>query len=191
MERAEAAQSRIIPDGTGLLAFIDAYRRRDYRGALAIALKVNMPGYYYAHVVLAAAYGQLGEREAAARGPARAARAEARLRRDRRARTSASGSTPELVEHLLDGLRKAGLEIAAEKGTAAACARPRSFFRGRLGRRARRGRLLGRGAAIQVQRRQRRSRGAGRRAFRGHRDRPVALLLPQGDRAQLDVALRE
>jgi TolB-like protein len=49
------------------LAFCDAYRRRDYRGALATALKVNMPGYHWPHVYLAAVYGQLGEHSAHAR----------------------------------------------------------------------------------------------------------------------------
>ena len=44
--------------------------------------------------------------------------------------------------------------------------------------RARRG-ILGRGAAVQVHRRQRRPRGTGRGADRGDRDRPVAILLPR------------
>ena len=39
-------------------------------------------------------------------------------------------------------------------------------------------------------RRQRRPRGAGRGAVRRDRDRPVALLVPPGDRAQLDAAVR-
>ena len=49
-------------------AFFDAYRKRDYRGALEVALKINMPGYFYSSAVIAAAYGQLGEREAARAG---------------------------------------------------------------------------------------------------------------------------
>ena len=44
---------------------LDAYRRSDYRGALDFALKVNMPGFWRTNVALAAAYGQLGELEAA------------------------------------------------------------------------------------------------------------------------------
>jgi TolB-like protein len=90
--------------------FFDAYRKGDYRGALDIALKVNMPGFWRTHLALAAAYGQLGEREAARNAAqdllavrpdfAVAAREELRKWWD-----------PELVEHLIDGLRKAGLEI--------------------------------------------------------------------------------
>ena len=45
--------------------FFDAYRKNDYRGALDLALKVNMPGFWRTDLALAVAYGQLGEREAA------------------------------------------------------------------------------------------------------------------------------
>jgi len=95
--------------------FTAAYRRRDYRGALASALKVNMPGYYWPHAMLAISYGQLGEKD----------RARAALR-DLHALIPDFGAIAreefdkwydaELTEHLLDGLRKAGLEIAPEKG---------------------------------------------------------------------------
>ena len=96
------------------VAFCDAYRRHDYSGALASALKVNMPAYHWPHVYLAAAYGQLGEQQ----------RATAALR-ELHALLPNFGAIareefgkwldPELTEHLLDGLRKAGLEIAGEK----------------------------------------------------------------------------
>lgn len=47
------------------LPYTDAYRRRDYCGALESILKVNIPGYYWPHVLLAAVYGQLGEQQRA------------------------------------------------------------------------------------------------------------------------------
>ena len=53
----------IIPAGTGSPHFGDAYRKQDYRGALEVALKINMPGDFYVPAVIAAAYGQLGERK--------------------------------------------------------------------------------------------------------------------------------
>jgi TolB-like protein len=94
------------------VAFCDAYRRRDYRGALASALKVNMPAYHWPHVYLAAVYGQLGEQQ----------RAHAALR-DLHALVPSFGAMAreefgkwldaELTEHLLDGLRKAGLDVPA------------------------------------------------------------------------------
>jgi tetratricopeptide (TPR) repeat protein len=100
------------------LAVYDAYRRRDYRGALASALKVNMPGYYWPHATLAAVYGQLGEEQ----------RARAALRElhallpnfGAMAREEyGKWNDAEFTEHLLDGLRKAGLEIAGEDQTSA------------------------------------------------------------------------
>jgi tetratricopeptide (TPR) repeat protein len=46
-------------------SFFEAYGKNDYRGALSFALKVNMPGFWRTSLALAAAYGQLGEGEAA------------------------------------------------------------------------------------------------------------------------------
>lgn len=37
----------------------------DYRGAISFLLKVNMPGHWFLHAAIAAAFGQLGERDAA------------------------------------------------------------------------------------------------------------------------------
>ena len=51
----------------------DAYRKGDYRGALDIALKINMPGFWRTQAALAAIYGQLSELDSA-RSAARKAR---------------------------------------------------------------------------------------------------------------------
>ena len=90
--------------------YMNAYRKGDYRGALEVALRIDIPGSYDTHVALAAAHGQLGEREAGGKsirelltlapGFATSARADLGKWLD-----------PELVEQLVDGLRKAGLEI--------------------------------------------------------------------------------
>jgi Flp pilus assembly protein TadD len=91
-------------------SFFDAYRKSDYRGALDFALKVNMPGFWRTNLALAAAYGQLGEREAASN----AVRELLALRPDFPTVAQeelAKWWDPELVKHLIDGLRKAGLEI--------------------------------------------------------------------------------
>src|SRR5438045_4126788 len=97
--------------------FNDAYRRRDYRGALGFALKINQPGNFYTHAVIAAAYGQLGMRE-----EARKALEELLAMRPDFARTAREElerwfQDLAYVEHNLDGLRKAGLEIAGERPT--------------------------------------------------------------------------
>jgi hypothetical protein len=91
-------------------AFHAAYHRRDYRGALAIALKINMPGYFFALTALAAVCGQLGEQDRA-RVVVRELRG---LVPDISAIVRAEYGKwfdAEVTEHLLDGLRKAGLEI--------------------------------------------------------------------------------
>ncbi len=98
--------------------FNDAYRQRDYRGALGFALKINTPGNFYTHAVAAAAYGQLGMRE-----EARKALQELLAIRPDFAKTAREecGRWLDLafVEHIIEGLRKAGLEIAPEEESAA------------------------------------------------------------------------
>jgi TolB-like protein len=95
----------------------DAYRKSEYRGALDIALKINMRGLWGANVVLAATCGQLGEREAARNAVRELLALIPNFDVVGRAELG-KWWDPELVERLIDGLRRAGLEIAAEDGTA-------------------------------------------------------------------------
>jgi hypothetical protein len=91
--------------------FYNAYRKGDYHGALSIALKINLPHFFYTHLVIAATYGQLAEHEAAHE----ALRDLLVLKPDivLIARDAlARWYPPDLVEQLIDGLRKAGLDIA-------------------------------------------------------------------------------
>ena len=92
-------------------SFFDAYRKGDYRGALDVAFKINMPGFWRTNCALAMAHGQLGDQQAARN----AVRDLLALRPDFPvvAREElGKWWDPELVKHLIDGLRKAGLEIA-------------------------------------------------------------------------------
>jgi TolB-like protein/Tfp pilus assembly protein PilF len=99
------------------VVFNDAFRKGDYQGALEVALKFNMPSYFQTHVALAAAYGQLGEtgagrnalQELASQMPDYGLIAREDL---------GKWFDSDLVERLLDGLRKAGLEIPPENGPA-------------------------------------------------------------------------
>jgi serine/threonine protein kinase/tetratricopeptide (TPR) repeat protein len=98
-----------------IAAFANAYRKGEYHEALEAALRINMPGYFHAHAYRAAAYGQLGQLQDAQK----ALKELLALRPDFvQAARSEYGKwyAPEQVEQLLDGLRKAGLEIA-EEGT--------------------------------------------------------------------------
>jgi len=93
-------------------SFFNAYRKSDYRGALDIALKIHMPGFWRTNLALAAAYGQLGEGEAAGK----ALRQMLALRPDFAVvarQELGKWWDPDLVEHLMEGLRKAGLETGS------------------------------------------------------------------------------
>jgi TolB-like protein len=88
----------------------NAYRKGDYRGALDFALKINLPGYFYAHLTRAAAYGQLGLHEPAQRALNEMLALRADMATAAREEL-AKWWEPDLVEHIIDGLRKAGLKI--------------------------------------------------------------------------------
>jgi serine/threonine-protein kinase len=93
--------------------FYNAYHKREYRKALDAALRINLPGYFYTHAAQAAAYGQLGERAAARIALQRLLA----LRPDfaSEARDEFGKWHEEEVEHILDGLRKAGLQIPDDR----------------------------------------------------------------------------
>jgi TolB-like protein len=90
----------------------DGYRKNDYRGALDVALKINMRGLWGANILFAAAYGQLGNGDAARDAVRELLALSPNFAVVARDELGKWWDAP-LVEHLLDGLRKAGLEIAA------------------------------------------------------------------------------
>jgi adenylate cyclase len=97
--------------------FYNSYRQGDYRGALGFALKVNLPGQWFAHAAMTAAYGQLGDLGGANKALQDLLKVRpdfaATLRKD-----IEKWWEPEYVKRLIDGWRRAGLEIAAEKDAA-------------------------------------------------------------------------
>src|SRR5262249_2264055 len=95
------------------LPFLDAYRKADYVTARTFILKAVMPGQFFSQSLHAAVCGQLGER-AAAEDSVREVLA---LKPDfpQIAREEfAKWYPPELVERLIEGLRKAGLNPAGD-----------------------------------------------------------------------------
>ncbi|MEQ8652452.1 MAG: winged helix-turn-helix domain-containing protein [Kiloniellales bacterium] len=87
-----------------------SYHKRDYRRALAEAKRIAMPDFYWTHVLIAACMGQLGRPEAAS------ALAQAlKLKPDFSAYRELKkwNADPDDMEHLVEGLRKAGLQEAA------------------------------------------------------------------------------
>ena len=96
--------------------FYNSYHRGDYPGALSAALKINHPGQWASQAMIAAAYGQLGERQAAGK----AVRDLLKLRPDFAATIRSVVEkwwNPEHTRQMIEGWRKAGLQIADEAGT--------------------------------------------------------------------------
>jgi len=102
---------------------VNKYRQGDYLGALDIALRINTPHIHYLPLLVAAANGQLGNRDAAGK----ALRDLLTLRPDYSAAARddlGKWFTPELVEHLIDGLRKAGLDVPAAPSSSKSTTEP-------------------------------------------------------------------
>ncbi|MGB8805419.1 MAG: hypothetical protein WCC93_10870, partial [Chthoniobacterales bacterium] len=95
--------------------FYNAYRQGDDRGALGFALKINIPGHWFMHAAMCACYGQLGEPDAADKALQDLLRERpnwaATVRKD-----IEKWWEPEYVERLIDGWRKAGLQIVDKAG---------------------------------------------------------------------------
>jgi TolB-like protein len=94
--------------------FYNAYRQGDYHRALNFVLKSNLPDHWGMQAAMAACYGQLEERDAAAK----ALHALLKLRpdfADTIRKDVEKWWDPDYGKHLIDGLRKAGLQIAGEK----------------------------------------------------------------------------
>ncbi len=92
------------------------FQRREYEEALTAAGRINMPGMYWNHGLLASTYGQLGKRVEAAESvrhlldlyPDFAQNAYDEFRK--------WNPPPEFLEAFIDGLRKAGLDVPADTG---------------------------------------------------------------------------
>ena len=113
---ADAAM-RLNPNFPGwywLTTVFNAYRTRDYRAAIDAALRIQMPGYFWTSLACAAAHGQLGESPAAQKALNELLAGRPNFAGIAR-RELAKWFDTELVEHFLEGLGKAGLEIGLEK----------------------------------------------------------------------------
>jgi TolB-like protein/Flp pilus assembly protein TadD len=97
--------------------FCHAYRERDYAAALDAAVKVNMPDYFFSHATMVAARGQLGGPEAAREALQHLLRLKPDVARTIRHEFSKWFVDRELVEHIVEGLRKAGLDVPAADGS--------------------------------------------------------------------------
>jgi TolB-like protein/Flp pilus assembly protein TadD len=91
----------------------NAYRQGKYVEVLEAVARINMPGYFHVPALRVAALGQLGRDEEARK----AVRELLALRPDFGAvarQEYAKWYSPELIEQIIEGLRKAGMEIPDE-----------------------------------------------------------------------------
>ena len=126
---------QLNPHHAGWLHFVfvwDHYRKREYEQALAAAEKINMPGHFMESGALAAINARLGRSEAARKHLETFLQLAPDVARNFRAEISKWLVSEDLVEHLVDGLRKAGLDVDGAGETAApASAETRQSFVGR------------------------------------------------------------
>src|ERR1022692_3677673 len=90
----------------------NAYRQGKYEEVLEAAARINMPNYYQVPALRAAALGQLGRLEEAHKAVQDLLALRPGFATDAR-REYSKWYNSELIEHIIDGLRKAGMEIPA------------------------------------------------------------------------------
>jgi tetratricopeptide (TPR) repeat protein len=88
---------------------LNAYRQRDYPRALELVFKVNMPGFWRTQLMLAVSQAQLGQLGAARNAVQELLRIRPDFSVVQREELSKWWDA-ELIEHVIDGLRKAGLK---------------------------------------------------------------------------------
>ena len=91
--------------------FLDHYDKHEYIEAKAVALKMDLPKNHMVQAGLAAAYGQLGELDKAKAVIAQILAIQPEFADDPRAAFVARRMPDKLVESLMEGLRKAGLDV--------------------------------------------------------------------------------
>jgi len=94
---------------------LDHYRKDEFREALTEGLKINLPENQGVQVGLAAVYGQLGEAAKAKEVLDHILEMQPAFADDPRAWFAKRRVPDELIESLMDGLRKAGFDVAPAK----------------------------------------------------------------------------
>lgn len=87
------------------------YDKLEYEAALVASLKMNMPKFFHAHMWRSAIYGQLGRSSDAAASNQKLLQLYPTFAKNARHELTKFNVNPALADHIIDGLRKAGLEI--------------------------------------------------------------------------------
>jgi len=94
---------------------LDAYRRGNYQESRDFALKMNLPANYMVQASLAAAYAMNGEQQNAQEALARVMELRPDYAEDPRAPFRARGMPAEFIEQLMQGLKRAGLDVEVDE----------------------------------------------------------------------------
>ncbi len=92
-------------------AVVDFYRRGDYEAALAEAKLGQMPAFYVSYILLAMCYGQLGREREGLAACDRLLELAPDIGAHVRDFLAAWNAPDDLIDHAIEGLRKAGLRI--------------------------------------------------------------------------------
>ena len=91
-----------------------AYKQQDYAAAMKWAEKVELPGFFWNYYALAISYGQLGMQDEAKQAVAQLLEAYPGFDQVARRELHKFFWEDEVIEHQIEGLRKAGLEVPDE-----------------------------------------------------------------------------
>ncbi len=191
-ERGAAIVRRAMelnPNHAGWMHFAplwEHFHKGEYEQALERANRVDVPGLFWPFLVVASACGHLGRRAEAESAVRDLLAIDPEFAAHARSNVGTWHFASGLMEPILEGLRKAGLAIPGDEKATLNEPGPARSSTADSGAVSRRRGFLGRGAAVQIRRRRRVAHGSRRRADRGDRDRAVAVLLLEGDRAQRD-----
>ena len=93
------------------------YQNGEYQEARDVALKINLPNNYIIQAALAATYGMSGEKSKAKEALDHLLKIRPDYPEDPRAPYRIRGMQKELIEGLMEGLRKAGLNVPPKAAT--------------------------------------------------------------------------
>jgi adenylate cyclase len=94
------------------------YDKREYENALVASLKMDMPKFFMAHVWRSAIYGQLGRSADAASSRDKLLQLYPSFAENARRELKKFNVNAALADHVIDGLRQAGLDIPDEEASA-------------------------------------------------------------------------
>jgi adenylate cyclase len=93
---------------------LNLYRQRRYANALQEARQIDAPGWVHNHTILAMIYGQLGQEEEARAAARQVLQMDPDFEQNAWYELQLRNFPEEMAEHMVEGLRKAGLSIRAQ-----------------------------------------------------------------------------